>query len=84
MVQDIISKADCHSAYQNESCFLYGTQRLITVFTKAPPLDPTRSQPDPVRPVDLCLLKVHLHVSFHLCLGLPSRFFPSGLPIETL
>jgi len=28
-------KADCHSAYQKISCFLYGTRRFITVFTKA-------------------------------------------------
>jgi hypothetical protein len=35
MVQDIILNADCHSAYQKISCFLYGTQRFITVFTKA-------------------------------------------------
>jgi hypothetical protein len=35
MVQDIIWKADSHSACQKISCFLYGTRRLITVFTKA-------------------------------------------------
>jgi hypothetical protein len=35
MVQDIIWKADCHSACQKLSCFLYGTRRFITVFTKA-------------------------------------------------
>jgi hypothetical protein len=35
MVQDIICKADFHSACQRISCFLYGTRRFITVFTKA-------------------------------------------------
>jgi hypothetical protein len=35
MVQDIIWKADCHSAYQKISSFLYGTRRFITVLTKA-------------------------------------------------
>jgi hypothetical protein len=35
MVQDIIWKVDCHSACQKISCFHYGTQRFITVFTKA-------------------------------------------------
>jgi hypothetical protein len=36
MVQNILWKADCHSAYQKISCFLYGTRRfIITVFTKA-------------------------------------------------
>jgi hypothetical protein len=34
MVQNIW-KADCHSAYQKISCFLYGTRRFITVFAKA-------------------------------------------------
>jgi hypothetical protein len=34
MVQDIIWKADSHSACQKIS-FLYGTRRFITVFTKA-------------------------------------------------
>jgi len=35
MVQDIVSKADSHSAYQKISCFLYGIRRFITVLTKA-------------------------------------------------
>jgi hypothetical protein len=35
VVQDIILKADCHSVCQKISCFLYGTRRFITVFTKA-------------------------------------------------
>jgi hypothetical protein len=34
-VQDIILKADCHSACQKISCFLYGTRRFITMLTKA-------------------------------------------------
>jgi len=28
-------KADCHPASQKISCFIYGTRRFITVFTKA-------------------------------------------------
>jgi len=35
MVHNIIWKADCHSAYQKVSYFLYGTWRFITIFTKA-------------------------------------------------
>jgi hypothetical protein len=35
MVQDIIWKADCHSAFQNNILLLYGTRRFITVLTKA-------------------------------------------------
>jgi len=40
----------------------YGTRRFITVFTKDPPLDPLMSQPNPVRPIDPHLSKVHLNV----------------------
>jgi hypothetical protein len=35
MVQNIILKADSQSACQKISCFLYGTRRFITMFTKA-------------------------------------------------
>jgi hypothetical protein len=35
MVQDIVSKADSHSACHKIPCFLYGTRRFITMFTKA-------------------------------------------------
>jgi hypothetical protein len=35
MVQDILRKADSHSACQTIVCFLYGTRRFITVLTKA-------------------------------------------------
>jgi hypothetical protein len=35
MLQDILWKADSHSACQTTVCFLYGTRRFITVFTKA-------------------------------------------------
>jgi hypothetical protein len=35
MVQDILWKVDSHSACQTIACFLYGTQRFITLFTKA-------------------------------------------------
>jgi len=35
MVQDILWKADSHSACQTVACFLYGTRRFITVLTKA-------------------------------------------------
>jgi hypothetical protein len=34
MAQDILSKADSHSACQTIACFLYGTQRFITMLTK--------------------------------------------------
>jgi hypothetical protein len=50
MAQNIIWKADCHSAYQKISCFLYGTRRFVSVFTKALPPD-ILSQLNPVRPI---------------------------------
>jgi hypothetical protein len=34
MVRDILWKADNHSAFQKIACFLYGTRRFITVFTR--------------------------------------------------
>jgi hypothetical protein len=35
IVQDIPWKADSHSACQTTTCFLYGTQRFVTVLTKS-------------------------------------------------
>jgi hypothetical protein len=35
MVQDILWKIDSYSTCQKIACFLHGTQRFITVFTKA-------------------------------------------------
>jgi hypothetical protein len=35
MVQDILWKADSHSACQTIACFLYGTQSFIIVLTKS-------------------------------------------------
>jgi hypothetical protein len=35
MVQDVLWRADSHSAVQTVACFLYGTQKFITVLTKS-------------------------------------------------
>jgi hypothetical protein len=43
MVQDILWKAESHSAFQTIASFLYGTRRFITVLT-SPPLDPILSK----------------------------------------
>jgi hypothetical protein len=51
---------------------------------KSLPLDPILSQPNPVRPIDPCLHKIHFMLSSHLRLGLPSGLLPSGLPTKTL
>jgi len=43
MVQDILWKAESHSASQTISSFLYGIRRFITMFTKAPYPEPAES-----------------------------------------
>jgi len=35
MVHNIIWKAGSYSAFQKISCFLYGTRKFFTIFTKA-------------------------------------------------
>jgi hypothetical protein len=57
MVQDIIWKVDCHSACQKITCFLYGTRKFITVFTKVRHWTLAWA-----RPIDHYLPKVHLNV----------------------
>ena len=51
---------------------------------KCPPPVPILSQLDPVHTTTFHFLKIHLNISSHLCLGLPSGLFPSGFPTETL
>jgi hypothetical protein len=83
MVQDIPWKADSHLACQTIACFLYGTLRFITLFTKAchrtlfwvSQIQFAPSIPVSLRPI--------LMLSSHLCLGLPSGLFPSGLQAKT-
>jgi hypothetical protein len=84
MVQDIIWKADSHSACQKISCFLYGTRRFITVFTKACHWTlswGSRIQFAPSIPISLRSI---LMLSSHLRLGLPSGLLPGGTPTKTL
>jgi hypothetical protein len=61
MVRDIIWKADCHSACQKYPAFLWNPKVHHPVH-KIPPLDPSLSQLNPVRPIDPNLPKVHLNV----------------------
>jgi hypothetical protein len=71
MVQDIIWKADSHSACQKISCFLINPKVHYRVH-KSPSLDPILSQLNPVAPSIPTSLRSVLIVSFHLGLGLPS------------
>jgi hypothetical protein len=80
MVQGIIWKADSHSACQKISCFLYGIRRFIKMLTKSPPLDPILSQPNPVRPIDPHLPKVHLNVILPPTPRSSQRSLTFGLP----
>jgi hypothetical protein len=62
----------------------HGTRNFITVFTGSGywSLSRTRCiQPTPFNPISL---RSMLILSSHLRLGLPSGFFPSGLPIKIL
>ena len=60
----------------------YGTQRFITVFTRASPYpEPDQSSPCPLHPTSRRSILI---LSSHLCLGLPSGLLPSGFPIKAL
>jgi hypothetical protein len=83
MVQDILWKADSHSACQTIACFLYGIRRFITELTKVRHRTlswASRIQFAPSIPISLRSI---LMLSSHLRLGLPSGLFLSGLPTKT-
>jgi hypothetical protein len=67
-----------------KSCFLYGTRRLITVFTKARHWTVSWASWIQFAPSIPIPLRSILMLSSPLCLGLPSGFLPSGLPTKTL
>ena len=61
----------------------YGTRRFITAFTSHAPV-PILSQLDPVHTPTSHFLKIHLILSYHLCLGLQSSHHPSSFPTKNL
>jgi hypothetical protein len=71
MVQDIILKADCYSACQKISRFLYETRRFITVFTKTRHWTLSRASWIQFAPSIPISLRSILMLSYHLRLGLP-------------
>jgi len=74
-VQDILWKVDSYSACQRIATFLYGTWRVITIFTKA--CHWTLSWGSWIQftlPIPVYLRSI-LMLSFHLCLGLHSVQF---------
>jgi hypothetical protein len=84
MVQDILWKADNHSACQTVVFFLYGTRRFITVSTKARHWTlswASRIQFAPSIPISLRSI---LMLSSYLRLSLPSGILPSDLPTKIL
>ena len=62
----------------------HGTRRFITAFTTAPPPFPILTQIDRVHAPTSHFLKIHLILSSHLRLGLPSGLYSSGFPTKTL
>jgi hypothetical protein len=65
MVQDIIWRADSHSACHKYSAFFMEHEGSLSCSQK-PAIGPFLSQPNPVRPIDTYLPKVHINVIFSL------------------
>jgi hypothetical protein len=62
MTQDITWKADSDSACQKKSLLSLWNPKVHYRVHKSPPMDPTLSQLNPVRPIDPYLPKIHLNV----------------------
>jgi len=74
--------ANRFSAIQKSPAF-YGTWWFITAYTRARHLSlPWATSHQPILPSNF--LKIHLYITPHLCLVLPSGFFPSVFPTQTL
>jgi hypothetical protein len=82
MLQDIIWKADCHSACQKNILLSLWNPKIHYRVHKSPPLDPILSQPNSARPINFYLPKAHLNVilpptprssQWSLTYGLPNQ-----------
>jgi len=76
-------KANRFSASQEIPRILWNPKVHYRIHKCRPPVR-ILNQIDPVHTPKSHFLKIHLILSSHLCLGLPSGLFPSGFPIKTL
>jgi hypothetical protein len=83
VIQNILCKADSHSACQTIVCFLYGTRMFITVLTKPRHWTLSWARRIQFAPSITFFLRSILILFSHLRLGLPSGLFPSNLPTKT-
>ena len=65
-------------------CTLYGTRRSITAFTSSHHLSLSWARVIQSMPSHSTAWRYILKLSYHILLGLPSGFFPLGLPTITL
>jgi len=82
-VQSPSWKANWFSASQEISHILWNLKVHYCIYNWLPPV-PLLSQINPVLALQPTSWISILIISFHLCLGLPSGFFPSGFPTRTL
>jgi hypothetical protein len=77
-MQDILWKADSHTACWTTACFPYGPGSFINALTEARHWTLSWASQIQFAPsIPICLTSI-LMLSSHLRLGLPTGFFPSG------
>jgi hypothetical protein len=83
MEQSLSWEANRFSASQEIPRILWNP-KVSYLIHKCPPPVPIQSQLNPVHSPTSQFLRIHLNVSSHLRLGLPSGLFPSDFPTKTL